>query len=135
MHFSKPLILLAGLESLAQAAIFSADADKDLSVWGRSTSSPAANEHKARRRVVRNRNLGSRQSGWNPPADLAAPLKEVWDHTLETYNNGQALEFTNYGWDQLKANNGYVRTAFYLLARHVGSHMDKMTNPVITQCP
>lgn len=109
MHFSKPLILLAGLESLAQAAIFSADADTDLSVWGRSTSSPEANAHHSRRRVVRGRRLGSRQSGWNPPSDLAAPLKEVWDHTLETYNNGDALGFENYGWDQLKANNGYAR--------------------------
>ncbi|KAH8767331.1 hypothetical protein F5883DRAFT_714603 [Diaporthe sp. PMI_573] len=106
MHFSKTLILLAGLESLAQAAIFSADADKDLSVWGRSTSSPATDAPKTRRRVVRGRRLGSRQSGWAPPADLAAPLKEVWDHTLETYNNGNALAFENYGWDQLKANNG-----------------------------
>lgn len=109
MHFSKPLILLAGLESLAQAAIFSADADTELSVWGRSTSTPEANVHKTRRRVVRGRRLGSRQSGWNPPSDLAAPLKEVWDHTLETYNNGDALGFENYGWDQLKANNGYAQ--------------------------
>ena len=109
MHFSKPLILLAGLESLAQAAIFSADADADLSVWGRSTPSTTSNVPKHRRRVVRQRSrLGSRQSAWNPPADLAAPLKEVWDHTLETYNNGDPFGFKNYGWDQLKATNGYV---------------------------
>ncbi|POS77132.1 cellulose-binding family II [Diaporthe helianthi] len=108
MHFSKPLILLAGLESLAQAAIFSAEADKDPSVWGRpSTSSPVvvASEDKTHRRVVRGR-FRSRQTGWNPRADLAGPLKEVWDHTLETYNNGQVFSFKNYGWDQLEANNG-----------------------------
>ena len=28
----------------------------------------------------------STTSGWNPPADLEAPLKEVWDHQVETYN-------------------------------------------------
>lgn len=109
MHFSKPLILLAGLESLCKAAIFSADADTDISVWGRSTPSAANSVPRRRQRVVRQKGrLGSRQSGWSPPADLAAPLKEVWDHTLETYNNGQALAFKNYGWDQLKATNGYV---------------------------
>lgn len=112
MHFSKPLILLAGLESLCKAAIFSADADTDLSVWGRSLASTTTSSNsvpKHRRRVVRQRQrLGSRQSAWSPPADLAAPLKEVWDHTLETYNNGDAFGFKNYGWDQLKATNGYV---------------------------
>lgn len=47
-----------------------------------------------------------RQDGWNPPSDLAAPLKEVWDHTTETYNNGDAFGFKNYGWDQIMATQG-----------------------------
>ncbi|RSL94444.1 hypothetical protein CEP52_012634 [Fusarium oligoseptatum] len=45
-----------------------------------------------------------RQSGWNPPSDLATPLKEVWDHCLSTYSD--ALGFKNYGWDQLIAGKG-----------------------------
>jgi len=47
-------------------------------------------------------------SGWNPPADLAAPLDEVWQHQEETYNNGDLYGFRNYGWDQIFANRGSI---------------------------
>lgn len=53
--------------------------------------------------------LSSRQtntSGWNPPADLAKPLKEVWDHCEKTYNGGDLYSFKNYGWDQIMATKG-----------------------------
>lgn len=43
---------------------------------------------------------------WDPPADLVKPLQEVWDHEIETYTN--ALEFKNYGYDQVVANNGSI---------------------------
>ncbi|KAF4306211.1 putative cellulose-binding family II protein [Botryosphaeria dothidea] len=43
---------------------------------------------------------------WDPPADLVKPLQEVWDHEIETYTN--ALEFKNYGYDQVIANNGSI---------------------------
>ena len=37
-----------------------------------------------------------RQSGWNPPSNLATPLKQVWDHCLATYSDG-LFGFKNYG--------------------------------------
>lgn len=46
------------------------------------------------------------QSGWNPPADLAKPLKEVWDHCEKTYSDGDLYGFRNYGWDQIMATKG-----------------------------
>ncbi|CAG9941018.1 unnamed protein product [Clonostachys rosea f. rosea IK726] len=48
-----------------------------------------------------------RQSGWSPPSNLATPLKQVWDHCLNTYSNG-LFGFKNYGWDQIKATNGKI---------------------------
>ncbi|POS75504.1 hypothetical protein DHEL01_v206098 [Diaporthe helianthi] len=55
--------------------------------------------------------LSSRQSdksGWNPPADLATPLKEVWDHCEKTYSGGDLYSFKNYGWDQIMATEGVI---------------------------
>jgi hypothetical protein len=45
-------------------------------------------------------------SGWNPPADLAGALDQVWRHQEETYAN--LYGFRNYGWDQVMANGGYL---------------------------
>ncbi|KAK7737141.1 hypothetical protein SLS63_002932 [Diaporthe eres] len=50
----------------------------------------------------------SDKSGWNPPADLAKPLKEVWDHCEKTYNDGDLYSFKNYGWDQIMATKGVI---------------------------
>ncbi|NNN34452.1 cellulose-binding protein [Streptomyces sp. S3(2020)] len=44
--------------------------------------------------------------GWNPPADLAQPLDEVWKHVESTYSD--LYGFKNYGWDQLMATKGTV---------------------------
>lgn len=57
------------------------------------------------------RNLGKtvrskRQSSWNPPADLVKPLEEVWNHSVETYNNGDWEAFKNYGYDIIMAAEG-----------------------------
>lgn len=57
------------------------------------------------------KNLGKtvrskRQSTWNPPSDLVKPLEEVWDHSVETYNNGQWDAFKNYGYDIIVAAEG-----------------------------
>lgn len=49
-----------------------------------------------------------RQSSWDPPADLVKPLQEVWDHTVESYNNGQWESFQNYGYDIIMAAKGWV---------------------------
>ncbi|KAK2599435.1 hypothetical protein N8I77_011189 [Diaporthe amygdali] len=60
---------------------------------------------------VKERRLNSRQSdqsGWNPPSDLAKPLKEVWDHCEKTYNDGDLYSFKNYGWDQIMATKGVI---------------------------
>lgn len=53
-----------------------------------------------------------RQSTWAPPSNLVKPLQEVWDHEMNTYNNGNALGFKNYGYDILMAANGYVSPVF-----------------------
>ncbi|MGP4110086.1 hypothetical protein ACTWP5_04100 [Streptomyces sp. 4N509B] len=44
------------------------------------------------------------QQAWNPPAEYAQGLDEVWAHMEETYPD--LLGFPNYGWDQLVANDG-----------------------------
>ncbi|WP_394814570.1 hypothetical protein [Streptomyces chisholmiae] len=41
---------------------------------------------------------------WNPPAEYATGLDEVWRHMAETYPD--LLGFPNYGWDQVMANGG-----------------------------
>ncbi|KAI9162735.1 Cellobiose dehydrogenase [Paramyrothecium foliicola] len=46
-----------------------------------------------------------RQSGWNPPSDLAKPLKEVWDHYVSTYDGGVEGN-KNWGWHQVIRNKG-----------------------------
>ena len=43
---------------------------------------------------------------WNPPAHLAQPLNEVWNHVSSTYPD--LYGFRNYGWDQVMANRGSV---------------------------
>lgn len=53
-------------------------------------------------KAVRNK----RQSSWNPPSDLVKPLQKVWDHSVETYNNGQWESFKNYGYDIIMAAEG-----------------------------
>lgn len=74
--------------------------DLDASVWqGLSSVNSAASWQD----LPRNRPT-KRQSGWNPPSNLATPLKEVWDHCLKTYSD--AMGFKNYGWDQLIAGKG-----------------------------
>ncbi|KAM0718003.1 hypothetical protein Q7P37_006335 [Cladosporium fusiforme] len=50
-----------------------------------------------------------RQSSWDPPSDLAKPLQEVWDHSVETYNNGQWESFENYGYDIIMAAQGDLK--------------------------
>ncbi|KAL1852525.1 hypothetical protein Daus18300_012123 [Diaporthe australafricana] len=60
---------------------------------------------------LHSKGLSSRQadqSGWNPPADLAKPLKEVWDHCEKTYSDGDLYGFKNYGWDQIMATKGVI---------------------------
>ena len=77
--------------------------DADPSVWAGSLSSPGA---KPARVPGTSPNPAKRQGGgWSPPSELATPLKEVWDHCVDTYSGG-LFGFTNYGWDQLRANNG-----------------------------
>ncbi|KAF2686413.1 hypothetical protein K458DRAFT_486372 [Lentithecium fluviatile CBS 122367] len=46
------------------------------------------------------------QTTWNPPSNLIAGLKEVWDHTVSTRPND--LNFKNYGYDQVMAGKGKI---------------------------
>ncbi len=41
---------------------------------------------------------------WEPPGNLVTPLAEVWAHYEQTYN----LDFSNFAWDQIMANGGYL---------------------------
>ncbi|KAM0230036.1 hypothetical protein ACHAPO_009589 [Fusarium lateritium] len=99
MRFST--VSLATFAASAAAQSFdSAKSDLDGSVWQSLASSIDARSWSS---VPRNRPT-KRQSGWNPPSNLAKPLKEVWDHEVKTYSD--ALGFKNYGWDQVIAGKG-----------------------------
>ncbi|EMR68179.1 putative cellulose-binding family ii protein [Eutypa lata UCREL1] len=78
--------------------------DADPSVWAKLSGSRSRSPNLG---PYMSPNPDKRQAGWSPPSDLATPLKEVWDHCLATYSSG-LFGFTNYGWDQLRANNGNV---------------------------
>lgn len=105
MHSTTGLVYLFALGALAAPKPDpqrpNTGADNDASVWKQLT------ERNAPTTPVRGLgDLAARQSGWNPPSDLVTPLKEVWDHTEETY--ADVYGFKNYGWDQIQATNGYV---------------------------
>lgn len=53
---------------------------------------------------LESRDLG--QTTWSPPANLATPLKQVWDHEVSTYSS--PLGFKNYGFDQVMAGKGKI---------------------------
>lgn len=101
------LLFWLGATTSLVAAHSSSEHDADGAVWqklaGRSLSMARSVKKSLHRR------LGCRQAsstGWNPPSDMAAALQEVWDHTLETYNSGDAMGFMNYGFDQVMATKG-----------------------------
>ena len=80
-----------------------AHSERDSSVWAaldgikaRTATHSTADSH-----------ISKRQSSFNPPAELATPLEEVWDHCLATYSQG-LFGFENYGWDQLWATQGSI---------------------------
>jgi hypothetical protein len=95
------LVVFAASTTAAHTPPSSSSSDLDASVWEKlvSVNRPSHLSH-ARNRPVK------RQSGWNPPSELATPLKEVWDHCLKTYSDGNLFGFKNYGWDQIMATNG-----------------------------
>ncbi|TDZ49773.1 Acetylxylan esterase [Colletotrichum trifolii] len=82
-------------------AKLSTGSDLDGSVWQAITPVNA----RSYENVARNRPF-KRQSGWSPPSDLTAPLKQVWDHCKSTYDH--FFDFKNYGWDQVIATKGTV---------------------------
>ena len=108
MHAHFATGLLAASAPLVLALNLGRQTDADPSVWADST--PGAK--RAAPRLARpdpvagtSPNPAKRQGGWSPPSELATPLKEVWDHCVDTYSGG-LFGFTNYGWDQLRANDG-----------------------------
>ncbi|CVK90777.1 uncharacterized protein FPRN_07216 [Fusarium proliferatum] len=100
MRFSSAAGLMA-LTTSTVAHSNSATSDLDGSVWKALTPLKS----RSWTSIPRNRPT-KRQSGWNPPSDLATPLKEVWDHEVKTYSD--ALGFKNYGWDQVIAGKGQL---------------------------
>ncbi|KAF5011798.1 hypothetical protein FDECE_2088 [Fusarium decemcellulare] len=101
MRFSSTASFVALAASTAASTTASAKSDLDGSVWEALKSINGRSWYD----MPRNR-PAKRQSGWNPPSDLTTPLKEVWDHCLETYSD--ALGFKNYGWDQVIAGKGQL---------------------------
>lgn len=98
MHSSKQLLSLLVLSPLGALALPKAN-----TVAPQVT--PAKNDLDGD--VWKNLKLRSkRQSSWNPPSELVKPLQEVWDHSVETYNNGQWDAFKNYGYDIIIAAEG-----------------------------
>ncbi|KAL0936823.1 cellulose-binding family II [Colletotrichum truncatum] len=97
---SASILALAASSALALTPT-SAKSDLDGSVW-----KALENAHPVRNIGPQLRNRPTkRQSGWNPPSDLVAPLKEVWQHYEKTYD-GSVFNNKNWGWDQVMANNG-----------------------------
>ncbi|KAF0640842.1 hypothetical protein FPSE5266_02371 [Fusarium pseudograminearum] len=101
MRFSFTLSLATLATSTAAQSFNSAKSDLDGSVW----QSVASVQTRSWSSIPRNRPT-KRQSGWNPPSNLAGALKEVWDHEVKTYSD--ALGFKNYGWDQVIAGKGQL---------------------------
>lgn len=96
---SKSRTVLLALAAGVSALDLSATSEFDGSAWGESVS-PAST-----RSISRWNRPAKRQSGWEPPSNLASPLQEVWDHCVDTYTDG-LFGFKNYGWDQLFDNEG-----------------------------
>lgn len=98
MHLTLQTVLLA-LIPAALGVDLSTTSDLDGSIWENVSS-------RANSRVTTRWNRpAKRQSGWQPPSELATALKEVWDHCLGTYTDG-LFGFKNFGWDQLMATEG-----------------------------
>ena len=95
----KSQIILLALAACTSALDLSTTSEFDGSVWKQSMS-PAST-----RSTSRWNRPAKRQSGWEPPSDLATPLQEVWDHCVDTYTDS-LFGFKNYGWDQLIDNDG-----------------------------
>ncbi|KAJ3526131.1 hypothetical protein NM208_g11337 [Fusarium decemcellulare] len=81
-----------------------AQSDLDGSVWKNLEKLPQSKRVFAD--IPRNRPF-KRQSGWNPPSDLKAPLEEVWKHYESTYDGGVDAN-QNWGFHQIMANKGYL---------------------------
>jgi hypothetical protein len=81
-----------------------AQSDLDGSVWRALLAEPQSKRGFSD--MPRNRPV-KRQSGWNPPADLKAPLQEVWEHYEKTYDGGLDAN-VNTGFHQIMANKGYL---------------------------
>ncbi|CAG1969223.1 unnamed protein product [Fusarium graminearum] len=101
MRFSSTISLASLAASTAAQSFNSAKSNLDGSVW----QSVASIQSRSWSSIPRNRPT-KRQSGWNPPSNLAGALKEVWDHEVKTYSD--ALGFKNYGWDQVIAGKGQL---------------------------
>ncbi|KAF4452344.1 hypothetical protein F53441_4796 [Fusarium austroafricanum] len=99
MRFTSAAGLMALATSTVAHSFDSAKSDLEGSVWQALTPVKSRSWNN----LPRNRPT-KRQSGWNPPSELAGALKEVWDHEVKTYSD--ALGFKNYGWDQVIAGKG-----------------------------
>ncbi|KAM0418970.1 hypothetical protein ACHAPT_012128 [Fusarium lateritium] len=100
MRVSTFSTVLAGL-----VASTAAQSDLDASVWKNLENLPHSKRVFAD--IPRNRPF-KRQSGWNPPSDLKAPLEEVWKHYESTYENGGVDANKNWGFHQIMANKGFL---------------------------
>ena len=98
-----PILLALAAGALVQSADISSASDLDGEIW-KALEGPARRANAADLAAIKEC-LSKRQAGWNPPDNLSVPLKEVWDHCLDTYASG-LFGFRNYGWDQLMDADG-----------------------------
>ena len=104
LRFATGLAAVSAAPLVSAIALKPPQSDADPSVWARGPARPAPRS--AGPDPGTSPNPRRRQAaGWSPPSELAAPLKEVWDHCVDTYSGG-LFGFKNYGWDQLRANDG-----------------------------
>ena len=100
MRLGLPLSAVVAFAAAANGLDLSEKKDSHTSVWTQESHSKETRDSNLWNRPEK------RQSGWNPPSNLVTPLKQVWDHQVSTYSNG-LFGFRNYGWDQIRATNGY----------------------------
>lgn len=101
--------VLAGVASAEQDGHSSATSDLDGSVWSKAPAHLRARLNRSRAtRALTSAALSDldKRQDWNPSSDLFTPLAEVWTHYENTYP--RIFGFSNYGWDQLIANKGYL---------------------------
>ncbi|CAG8972320.1 hypothetical protein HYALB_00001722 [Hymenoscyphus albidus] len=68
---------------------------------------------------------------WDPPAELVAPLKQVWDRELKSFS--RSLRFKNFGFDQVIAGEGKINYCVRWDTNNTASPEDRQKTEVAIQ--